>query len=146
MQIYLGRGVDQISFGMTESDLIDLLGVPDKICVNDSGNRDLLYYQLKLILKIEPSNGSRLGWISVRNRAARLGQMNPWAVGRIEVLAYLASQLGEVAALDDYEWMESYSFNRAWVELQFELGELTSFNFGVPYGDDDEPIWPARWQ
>jgi hypothetical protein len=39
--------------------------------------------------------------------------------------------------------IESYYFPEHQVELQYRLGRLDAFNLGVPYGGDDQPIWPS---
>jgi hypothetical protein len=142
MNIQLGRGVDDILFGLTEAAILTMLGKPDKIDVSDSDNRRLMYYDLKLVLQIEPMNYDRLGWIRVHNKQATWNSINPWIM-KCEVLLEMLSQfLGEEYEQEDYGHMESFSFYQNWVELQYELGELTAFNIGVLYGDDDEPIWP----
>ena len=134
MHIEFGRSLDNILFGMTESEIIAALGAPDKTILAESGNRDLFYYSQKLILKIEPSNGGRLGWISVRNRQARLADLDPWTMQRSALLEHLAQELAEPYAFEDYGELESVSFERSWVELQYELGELVAVNFGIRYG------------
>jgi len=53
---------------MREQDLIARLGIPDKIIVTEFGNRDLCYYELRTVFKIEPANDNRLGWISVKTK------------------------------------------------------------------------------
>jgi hypothetical protein len=143
MQIQIGKGIDSIQFGMDEDELINLLGTPDKIVVaDDQESKDLYYYNLKLGLKIEPLNDKRLGWIEIRNKEARWGNINPWRLDCEVLLELIGKSLGENFELDDYGHMESYSFNKNWVELQYQFGELSSFNFGVLYGEDDEPLWP----
>ena len=68
MKIELERGVDNILFGMTESNIIGLMGPPNKIVLDGYGNRDLIYNELKLVLKIELENSARIGWIEVQCR------------------------------------------------------------------------------
>lgn len=141
MLIQLERGVDNIVFGMSEAELVKLLGNPDKIYLDGNESRNLEYRKLKLVLKIEP-NG-RLGWIEVHNRESVWNGINPWQKDREELLGRLTVHFGQSCEFDDYGSMESYSFDSFWVELQYELGELTSFNFGVRYDEDDEPMWPV---
>jgi hypothetical protein len=142
MQIEIGQGVDDIVFGMTEDDVVKALGSPDKIVVSEFGCRDLIFNLSKLVLKIEPENDVRLGWMEVHNKRARWADINPWTIERDALLELLTTQLDEPYELDDYGTMESYSFNESWVELQYEFNELSSFNFGVRYGANDEPLWP----
>jgi hypothetical protein len=92
MQIQIGKGIDNIRFGMDEDKLINLLGTPDKIVVaDDQESKDLYYYNLKLGLKIEPLNDNRLGWIEIRNKEATWDSVNLWDLDR-EVLLELSSR------------------------------------------------------
>ncbi|WP_029913285.1 hypothetical protein [Pelobacter seleniigenes] len=144
MEINFNKGVDNIVFGMTEEEVINALGKPNKTVITDEENRDLYFYAIKLVLKIERENDWRLGWIEVRNKNATLMGNNPWLQSRECLLEQLSHALGEAFEFTDYGSFESYCFNENWVELQYELGELRTINFGVLYGDDDEPMWPPR--
>jgi hypothetical protein len=142
MNIQIGRGVDEIIFGLPEAAILEMLGEPDKIDVSDSDNHRLMYYDLKLVLQIEPMNYDRLGWIRVHNKQATWNSINPWTMKREALLEMLSQFLGEKYEEDDLGHSEYFFFNQNWVELQYELGELTAFNIGVLYGDNDQPIWP----
>lgn len=142
MKIVLGSGVDNILFGLTEHQIIQQLGAPDKIWLTDCGNRELMYFDLQLVLKIELKNDNKLGWIEVHNRSATLWGVNLWEVPRKELLELLFLRLNEEYEFEDYSSLECYSFYENWVELQFELGQLKCCNFGVLYGENDQPLWP----
>jgi hypothetical protein len=144
VNIELTRGLDGLLFGMSEDEVIAVNGPPDKTVVTDNGNRDLCYYTLKLVLKIEPTNEGRLGWISVRNRSSRLSGLDPWSMEQKTLLHHLEIELREAYEFEDYGEMETFFFPQSWVELQYELGELTAINFGVPYHYNDEPRWPPK--
>jgi hypothetical protein len=111
---------------------------------DDLETRDLQYFSLKLVLKIEIDNDSKMGWIEVHNKSIFFPWCDPWSTKKNELLKSLVSKLGEEPEIDDYGHMESYTFAEHWVELQFELGELSCINFGVLYGDDDQPLWPTQ--
>jgi hypothetical protein len=130
MEIHLNQGVDDILFGMTETDIIDRLGIPNKIVSTDLGNRDLIYNELKLVFKLELENAGLLGWIEVHNKISRWLNVNPWTLEREALLEFLSQHLEEDYQFDDYGHMESYTFTENWVELQYEFECLTSFNFG----------------
>jgi hypothetical protein len=85
---------------------------------------------------------NRLGWLSVYDPVTTMGDFYLWKMPKDELLARLSATLGEPFAMNDYGEMESYYFPKHEVELQYQLGRLDAFNFGVPYGDDDQPIWP----
>jgi hypothetical protein len=140
MLINLGRDVDGLLFGMSEPEIVGMLGEPDKIWFDANDGRNLEYHKLKLVLKIEPNE--RLGWIEVHNQGAIWNGINPWAISRDELLDSLSGALGEEVEFEDYGGMESYFFHANWVELQYEVGALSSFNFGVLYHDNEEQLWP----
>lgn len=140
MLIQLDRGVDDITFGMSEPEIVKLLGEPSKVYFDVNESRNLAYHKLKLVLKVEPDG--RLGWIEVHNKEAVWDGINPWSTNQETLLKRLSECLSEPYELDDYGSMESYCFREGWVELQYEVGELATFNFGVRYGENDEPMWP----
>ncbi|NEO87632.1 MAG: hypothetical protein F6J87_25725 [Spirulina sp. SIO3F2] len=142
MEIVLGSGVDDIVFGLTETQIIEQLGSPNKIWVTEFNDRELSYYEQQLVLKIEAENDHRLGWIEVHNRGATLWGNNLWETPREQLLELLTSKLGEDYEFEDYSSFECYSFYENWVELQFGLGRLRCCNFGVLYGENDQPLWP----
>lgn len=143
MKIVLGSGVDNILLGRTEHQIIQQLGEPDKIWLTDFGDRELMYFERQLILKIESENNNRLGWIEVRNRSATLWGYRLWEIPKEELLARFVSKLGEKYEFEDYGSLECYSFNKNWVELQYELNQLACCNFGVLYGEADQALWPS---
>ncbi len=130
MEIHLNQGINDILFGMTETDIIGRLGIPNKIVNTDLGDRDLIYNELKLVFKIELENAGLLGWIEVHNQISRWSNVNPWTLEREALLKLLSQDLREDYTFDDYGHMESYTFTQNWVELQYEFGCLASFNFG----------------
>lgn len=142
MNIEISRGLGKLLFGMTEQQLTHLLGPPDKVIVTDFKNRDLCYYGLQTVFKIEPTNGNRLGWVSIYDPTTTLGNLFPWEMPKEHLLTTLSAMLGEPFELSDYGEMESYYFPKHVLELQYFLGRLDGLSFGVPYGDDDQPLWP----
>ena len=50
MEIILGHGIDTIQFGLTETQAVSALGVPDKIFITDSENKRLQFNQLLIEL------------------------------------------------------------------------------------------------
>ncbi|RYG98317.1 MAG: hypothetical protein EON58_07515 [Alphaproteobacteria bacterium] len=143
MKIEISRGLDGLLLGMTEQQLTHALGPPDKVIVTEFENRDLCYYRLQTVFKIEPANDNRLGWVSVYDRTTTLSDLYPWEVPKEHLLATLGATLGEPFEVSDYGEMESYYFPKHVLELQYRLGRLDAINFGVPYGFDDQPLWPS---
>jgi hypothetical protein len=144
MEIIPHFGLSLIPFGVTKSQVLAQLGFPTKSHVTDFGDCEIQYFQHKLVLKFEKENGDRLGWIEVHNKDFKTFGVNPWALPKENVIELFTKQLGESPELEDYFSFESYLFDKSWVELQFEFGELSSINLGVLYDDKDQPIWPDK--
>lgn len=144
MEIFPGIGVAELRFGMTKSETFERLGFPNKSYLTDSNAREVQYFTLRLVLKFEPGNDGRLGWIEVHNRDALVFGVSPWGMPQPQIIDLFASALGEPPDLEDYSSFESVTFAESWVELQFQFGALSCINIGARYDDDDNPIWPVN--
>jgi hypothetical protein len=142
MKITFGQGIENILFGLNETEVVNRLGKPDKVTIDEYGNRELFFNSYKLVLKIEIENQNRLGWIEVHNSQAEFENINPWATEKNVLINLLCSQVTNSYEFEDYGFMESYFFPNYWLELQFEFNELVSINFGVIYDENYKPIWP----
>ena len=142
MNISLGKGVDQIRFGISRALLEAQLGNADKVDTDESGNPLLIYNRLQCTFWLNEND--ELHWIQCSNSSARLwdeiviGQ--PFAT-QLDMLETLA---GECPSLDDYGSMESYGFSANELELQVEYGVVTSICFGNFWNADDTAIYPKE--
>ena len=141
MEVLIGKGTSLVPFGITEKQAIKLLGEPQKFFYTDGDSKRLQYYEHLIELSFEPDNDNRLGWIEVHNPSALFGGEK--IVGRPQkwVLDYVSSQCNEIAEIEDYGSMLSASFDKSWVEVQFEFGKCCCINLGVLYDENDAPIW-----
>ncbi len=101
MKIQIGRGIDDIIFGMSESEIIGKLGAPNKRVITENENIDLYFYSHRLVLKIEGENDNRLGWIEIHNKRARWDSHSPWLLNQNNLLRLLVQTLGESFEKDD---------------------------------------------
>ncbi len=143
MEITLGKGLDNIVFGKSKEDIIDMLGWPDKSYETDMGSTRLQFNDLKIELSFEPENSNKFGWLEIHNSNAKLFGKNLIGCQLKDVLAFIDSKLNEQPQIEDYGSFISYAYNTQWLELQFQFNVLTNILIGVLYGDNDEPIWPA---
>ncbi|WP_338520037.1 hypothetical protein [Alteromonas gracilis] len=72
MELYIGKGIDSLIFGVTENEAQKLLGSPDKSYFTDSGCKRIQYNELEIELSFEPESDNRLGWLEVHNKEAKL--------------------------------------------------------------------------
>jgi hypothetical protein len=144
MDIHPGRGVGDLLFGLTESQLFDALGPPDRQYRTDSEVRRLQYYAHRLEFAIEPENGDRFGWVEVWNPSAIFTGRSVIGEQVLEVLPRFTQALAEEPEYGDYASFETYFFRRNWLELHVRFGRIECVNWGVLYDEADEPQWPVR--
>lgn len=95
-----------------------------------------------LELSFEPENENLLGWIEVHHSQGTLFGYQLIGHSRQNVLDLLAKELENPPECEDYGSFNTAFYEDQWLELNFEFGRLKNINFGVLYGEDDEPLWP----
>lgn len=143
MEIFPGIGTDLIRFGMTEAEILALLGKADKTYVTDEGCKRLQFNLLRIELSFEPENGNRLGWIEIHNPEASWNDRSLIGLSENEVVEFVSGLLKEDPEIEDYGSFLSISYDESWVELQFQFNRLDNINFGVLYDERDAPQWPS---
>lgn len=141
MIIELGKCISDIKFGMTESQIMDIWGVPDKSYIDEYESKYLQYFDKRLVLKLDLDIDYRLGWIEVYNNEAILLNKKLFDMSKQSILKFLIDQFSEEPEFEDYGAFESYTFQESWLELQFELGKLRNINFGNLFDKNDEPVF-----
>jgi len=143
LKITLGCGIELVSFGATETEILLSLGEPDKAYFTDGECKRLQYNKLLLELSLEPDNDNRLGWLEVHNPEVELfgSKLIGKSFAQVEVI--LKDKLSESQTIEDYGSFISVTYDDLWLELNFEFDRLTNINFGVLYGDNDTVLWPT---
>ena len=140
MNITHGKGLSDLHFGLKEKDIIQLYGKPDKIVIQESGNRDLYFNQLMIVCKLESEHDYILGWIEVHNPKTTMFDTEIFNMDLSSVLTFLKQKLNEEPEIIDYESFETYYYDKSEVELQVEFGKLKNINFGYLFDINDQPI------
>jgi hypothetical protein len=143
LKITLGCGIELISFGATETEILLSLGEPDKTYFTDSECKRLQYNELLIELSFEPDNENRLGWLEVHNPKVELFGFKLIGKSFAEVEVILKDKLNESPTIEDYGSFISVTYDDQWLELHFEFDRLTNINFGVLYADNDIVLWPT---
>lgn len=141
MNIYPGIGLNNIRFGITESELIALIGAPDKVCYDpDLERRQLQYNDLRSTFSFDDTN---LHWIECSHPEMSLNGQRFHEMRGQEAIAFIKSELGESPQLEDYGRFECYSFEKSWVSLHVEYGIVQEIQFGYLFDENDEPVLPS---
>lgn len=142
MDIKIGHGLGPILFGKSQSDILELLGEPDKNFEDDYQDLNWVYFKGQINLKFEAENDDRLSWIECQSPQTSLFDKACIGLLQTDVVKHIDGKvLGEVE-IQDFGSHESHLYADDWLELQFDMGHLSAISFGVLYDDEDEPQWP----
>lgn len=144
MKIELGKGIDQLRFGMDEASVIEHFGEADKNYTEESGDRCMAYYEQNLALRFDREFSYRLTWVECHNTSAEFLGTKPFEIPS-DSLTYLVEQRSaEEPEVFEMGWLTTLFYQDDWLELQFQFGKLSALNFGVFFGDQDDPHWPPN--
>jgi len=145
MDILLGRGLgDQIRFGMSMSQIEQLLGKPDKIIPLDEEDERVEhhYNQLKTVFRYYDKDGVKLGWIETENPQIELFGVKAMGLEKSGAINLLSTQGHDSLEFDDYGSFETLFFEECWLELQLTFDRVSRVKFGVFIDENDEYCWP----
>jgi hypothetical protein len=142
-EIRPGEGVGPVRFGLTEPELVRLLGPPDRRYMTETGVDRLQYFGPRVEVAIEPAAGYRFSWVEVHNPDATLFGRRVVGERVGDVIPRLTGAFREEPDHEDCGGFETYFFPLSCVELYVTFGRVGFVNYGVLYGEGDEPRWPA---
>lgn len=142
MEIIIGKGIGNFIFGLSRNEIRLLQGKPDKVYTDDYEDIYLVYNSIKTTFKIEKENNNKFGWLETSYKESTIFNFSPWSYEQSELVEKISGILNEAPEVVDYGGFESITFNKSWLELQFEYGKLKDINLGVLYDDNDNIVWP----
>ena len=143
MEIILKTGIGSIRFGASESEVLEILGTPDKTYFTESECKRVQFNSHLLELSFEPENQNRLGWLEVHNPNIIIFKSKIIGLEQHLVVNLVSSHVNEPPEVEDYGSFISYFYTKNMFELQFQFGILKCINFGVPYNAENLPVWPS---
>lgn len=141
MKINPKNGIDQLVFGMKQSDVVALYGKPDKQFEDDDSNVIFLYNDKKMRLTFYEDENFRLGYLITSNPDSVL--LDQKIIGRNveEVKSQLPFKSWETESFDSTE----NHFNESnWLILQSEYGIIIRIEIGAIINDNDEFDWKFK--
>lgn len=141
MKINPKNGIDQLVFGMKQSDVVALYGNPDKQFEDDDSNVIFLYNDKKMRLTFYEDENFRLGYLITSNPDSVL--LDQKIIGRNveEVKSQLPFKSWETESFDSTE----NHFNESnWLILQSEYGIIIRIEIGAIINDNDEFDWKFK--
>ncbi len=136
-------GVDEIEFGMTQTEVSGLLGLPSSVFHEEDEPDHVVhqYDRLKLRLTFYNEEGGKLGYIrsadpDLKFKGAKvIGQ----PVGTAKDL--VVGSGADAWEVDNYQFFDSHFHEGTWLILNVEYGEVTDVEIGVPFKNDEEYDW-----
>ena len=145
MEIKIGRGLDNLIFGMTQDEVKSTLGQPNKInyCELDWG---IVYYFNNKLLKttFEEDYDLRLFTIEVFNSEVIF--LNQRVIGQPkEKIEQLLNENGYSSFIyEDYDTFDTFFCESINATFYFEFDCLRSIMFSSLFSDDNIIAWPVR--
>ena len=139
MNISIGKGIGEFTFGQTEEEIIVIQGQSNKKYTDEFGDIYVKYNSLEMTFKFEKEHDYKLGWIETSNIKTKLLDFSPWKTQKEILIPKLNEILSDTPEVEDYGSFESVTYNNSWLEFQFEYGNLKQINFGVLFDKQNNP-------
>ncbi|WP_444921579.1 hypothetical protein ACJJID_03970 [Microbulbifer sp. CnH-101-G] len=164
MRIHPGVGVGVVEYGITEKELISIIGDPDKIdeeeYVQGSGDwhRVLWYWSRNIHFTFDKDDDYRLGTITVVGSDYPLMEKELFNLPQETVRHFVAIVTGEIPKREDWMWSEEgthtcLEHNGLGILFWFDNGNLSEMQCSYLFEPDNETvIWPqghkkkAKWR
>ena len=145
MQIRTGIGINDVKFGLTENEVLDLIGQPTLIQIDEEDedkNRVYQYDKLKMKLTFYNKYDGKLGYVRTANPEIKINGQ--------PVIGMEIDKAIKAFGLKKSEWnkehyftFNSYFNEGIWTTLNEEYGVVTDIEFGFLLDESGEnPIWP----
>lgn len=153
-EIQIGKGLGEIHFGISKSELIKIVGEPnEKDLYNASDEEDGFltetwhYDDNEFSVSFDEEDGWKLTTITTSNSEVSILGENLIGENQKKVLDFLnGKNLGdyEIDDLsDDSINQKVVSYIESSLNLWFIDNELSEIQWGVLWKDEDTPIWPS---
>jgi len=151
-QIIPTSGLSQLLFGTSRQEILERLGEPDEIDrqtdSDDFTSESWHYDEWGVSLVLEEVEDWRLTTIAVSEDVFTLGGIQIIGKTKAEAMDLLKTlNLGHFEEEDwteddDDESMILLTFPEVWLNCWLSDGVVTEIQWGVPYDDEDDAIWP----
>ena len=144
MEIQLKKGIDDLVFGMKQSDVIAIYGQPDKTFKDDEDNVIFAYNAHRLRLTFYEDEDLRLGYLISSN--ADLALFGGKVIGRnaSDLISDLTQKGIKSWEMEDFDFAENHFNETNWLILQSEFGTVVKIELGAIINDKDEFEWKFK--
>lgn len=141
MQIKPKFGVDQLLFGMTQTDVKKIYSNPDKQFKDEDQNIIYLYNEQKIRLTFYEDEDFRLGYIIASHPELTLFDNKILGRKVSEVQKELEKQHFKAWEKEDFDSVENHFNEDYWLILQSEYNQIIKVEIGAIIKNQDEFDW-----
>lgn len=145
VEIKIGIGLDDLIFGMSQEEVKNILGKPDK--VNDiEKNKGIVYYFYNELIKTKFDEEEDLKLYSIEVHNPNVLMFNQKVINKTkeEIKRLLIDNGYAKLEYEDYETFETIFCEDIWATFEFELNRLRNIEFSPLFKDNENIIWPDR--
>jgi len=149
MEIKPGLGLDNILFGVTKQELMDILGEPDEVRLEEEDEEleeVLRYNKLKTCFSFDFENDDddekRLSWIESENPSLTI--FNGTVIGQSEedITELLSSNKIDDSYVEEDLYIDTLYSDDDNLEFEMLYGKVARVMFGPFYDENDSVVWP----
>lgn len=144
MNAKIGIGLGKIVFGISQEDVKEILGNPNKISEEEKDDGIIYqYFEKQIKLKFDKKEHLKLYSIEVHNPKVTMFNLKLLNKTKGEILKLLDDRGFKNIEHQDYDLFETLFCEEIWTTFSFELDRLNYFEFS-PLFRADEIIWPKK--
>ena len=142
MKVVLGRGIDEIKFGMSEKEVVALLGKADKVVIDeeDDDNPVYQYNDKRLHLSFYVEEKGKLGYIRCSHPDLEYNGKKIIGEPVSKVLKEVFSDITDWE-IDNFIIFDTYFSEEKWLELKVDFDIVTTIEIGVFVDEDGDYMW-----
>lgn len=144
MKINLKNGIDELVFGMKQTDVTEIYGLPNKQFKDEDDNIIYVYNAKRVRLTFYEDEDFRLGYIICSNPDLTLFDKNIINRNVDEVKNELAEKGLKTWENEDFDLAENHFNESNWFILQTEFGVIANVEMGAIINDNDEFEWKFK--
>lgn len=141
MQIKPKHGIDQLLFGMQQTDVKALYGNPDKQFKDEDQNVIYVYNQYQWRLTFYDDEGVRLGYIIASHPKLTLYDKKVIGQNVAEIKSVLENHYFKSWEKEDFDLVENHFNEDHWLILQSEFNKVIKVEIGAIINTKDEFDW-----
>lgn len=142
MQMKLGKGIGELTFGMLPADVEAKLGKPDRIFTAEDEDDEFIYQynSLKMMLTFYKHENDKLGYIRSSNTEITFGGV---PIVDQDVKAVLEGPMKNISKwqVEKYDFFDTYLNEKNWLVLNVEYEKIADIEIGVPLDANDVYVW-----